>query len=105
MAPILTLIILIILGYCCWLFIRTATPYQIGRMMGLSAIIIGLGALIMLALRGRLPLALLILIILWPIMAGYFDQHRKMIFKKHRKNPDEDGSKKEQAKNDFHENS
>ena len=73
--------------------------------MVLSAILIGAMSLILLALRGRLPLALMILIVLWPIMAGYFDQHRQMIIRKHLKHPDADGSKKEQAKNDFQENS
>ncbi len=105
MPVIFSLVLLIIVAYGLWLFVRTATPYQLGRMMGVSAILIGAGGLVMLVLRGRLPLALLILIVLWPIMAGYLDQYRKIILKKHARDPDMDGSKKEQAKNDFHENS
>lgn len=105
MPAILTLIVLIAVFYAFWLFFQTATPYQTGRLLGLIAIILGVLALLYLALTGRLPWALGVLIALWPVMAGYFDQRRRAILREQRQINDHGGMLKEKVKDDFRENS
>jgi predicted membrane protein len=104
MPMVLTLVLLLVILYLFWLFIKTASPYQMGRMLATIACVIGACGLLFLVFTGRLPLALLILIVLWPFMAIILDRRKKMIMLRHHK-PDEDGTKKEQVKNDFDENS
>lgn len=100
MPTVLALIVLIAVFYAFWLFVQTATPYQTGRLLGVMALMLGLLALAYLALTGRLPWALLVLIALWPVMAGYFDRKRRAILERQRILSDHDGLK-DQVKNDF----
>lgn len=105
MPAILSLVILLVVLYCFWLFIRTATPYQMGRVLAVLAVIIGVAALVMLAVSGRLPLAILILIILWPFMAGVLQHRRKLMALTYKSKLDPNGEKKDQTKHDFDQNS
>lgn len=105
MPVILTLIVLIGVFYAFWLFLQTATPYQTGRLLGVIAIILGVLGLFYLAISGRLPLALGLLIAAWPLLAGYFDRRRREILLQQRELNDENGFLKEKVKDDFKENS
>jgi uncharacterized membrane protein YhaH (DUF805 family) len=76
MPAVLSLLLLIIVLSLFGLFLKRATPYQIGRVLAVLAIAFGVGILVLLALSGRLPWALFILIVLWPIMAVVLRRRR-----------------------------
>jgi predicted membrane protein len=79
MQPIISLMIVVGVLYCFWLFIKTATPRQMGKFLLVIAVILLVGALFILAVMKRLPLAVGILMALWPLLAAALDIKRRTI--------------------------
>lgn len=79
MPAIISLIIILSAGYCFWLFLKTASPDQMGKFLAAVAIAFALITLIFLALSQRLTLACVLILATWPIMAGLLDQRRREI--------------------------
>jgi hypothetical protein len=81
-----TLISLMIVAgsfYCFWLFAQTATPRQMGNLLLVVAALISAGVLGFLAVTQRLPLALVGLMVIWPLMASIFDARRRRLIRMH----------------------
>jgi multisubunit Na+/H+ antiporter MnhG subunit len=105
MPAVLSLIVILVVLYCLWLFTKAASPYQLGRVLGGLTFLLFAGGLLFLTLTGRLPLALLALIVVWPLAAMYFERRKKMAMIRYQKNSNADAQKKDQDSHDVDQNS
>lgn len=83
MPTLISVVIVAGVAYCFWLFAQTATPRQMGKMLMVVAITIITSVLGFWAVTGRLPWALIGLMIVWPVMAAIFDSRRRYVIRMH----------------------